>query len=434
MKIGILSINAHTKVLNFASPLHTYAFWKFLEEHGIESTIIDYKPVYFEKYDVRHPLFYHIDHPEKKLSEWKPILKKWKNLFYEREQRYDRFEEFIEKYYKKTGKCYTAELMDTEDPGFDCYICASDVIWKNNMNYGFDRGYFLACRMLEGKKKIAYAGSRGSRAYTAEHAKQFFDYVSDMDYLSVREKSLQDYIRQNSSLPVSLVLDPVFFHEKEFYYEMARPPKQNGYVLIYIVMERARNLVRTAVGFARHHNLEVIELSEDLKDANIPKGTHHEVIYGIGVEDWLGYMQNASYIFTNSFHACCFSVIFGKQFFAGARSGDKIDSVLEMFELSGRRVLKNDPGTAIGMPDIDYDKVDILRRKYIQESSDFILNAIHTLEETEHQNHRDLVNEEIYTAEDPVETEQKEQTEQKDYFRRFGRKIKKFFDREDEEY
>lgn len=425
MKIGILSINAHTKVLNFASPLHTYAFWKFLDNHGIESTIIDYKPVYYGKFDVKHPLFYYIDHPEKDLKEWKLLLKKWKNLFYERELRYERFEEFIKTYYKKTERCYTAQILETEDPGFDCYICASDVIWKNHVNIGFDKGFFLACKQMEGKKKIAYAASRGPRAYTDEQAKEFFDYISDMDYLSVREKSLKDYIRENSDLPVSLALDPVFFHEKEFYYEMARPPKQKGYVLIYIVMEQSRALVRTAVGFAKIRNLEVIELSEDLKDANIPKGTHHEVIYGIGIEEWLGYMQHAAYIFTNSFHACCFSIIFGKQFFAGARSGDKINSILELFELSSRRVLKNSPDVAAGLPDIDFGEVDKLRHRYVKESADFILNAIHALGQGEHQNHRDLVNEEIYmdkeTQTEPIAAEEEEKPSS------LKRKLKSFF-------
>ena len=36
MKIGIISINAHTKVLNFASPLHSYAFQQFLKMHGYD--------------------------------------------------------------------------------------------------------------------------------------------------------------------------------------------------------------------------------------------------------------------------------------------------------------------------------------------------------------------------------------------------------------
>lgn len=104
MKIALISINAHTKVLNFASPLHTYVFQQFLLDNGIQTTIVDYKPVYFKNFDVEHPLFYYIDHPCKDEAKQKDMLKRWKDLFYEREVRYHRFEEFIEKYYKKTKK------------------------------------------------------------------------------------------------------------------------------------------------------------------------------------------------------------------------------------------------------------------------------------------------------------------------------------------
>lgn len=55
MKIALISINAHTKVLNFASPLHTYVFQQFLLDNGIKTTIVDYKPVYFKNFDVEHP-------------------------------------------------------------------------------------------------------------------------------------------------------------------------------------------------------------------------------------------------------------------------------------------------------------------------------------------------------------------------------------------
>ena len=40
MKIGIISINMYSKGLNFACPLHNYAFQQFLLKHGIESTVI----------------------------------------------------------------------------------------------------------------------------------------------------------------------------------------------------------------------------------------------------------------------------------------------------------------------------------------------------------------------------------------------------------
>lgn len=422
MKIGIISINAHTKVLNFASPLHSYAFWAFLERNGIESTIIDYIPNYYGKFDVKHPLFYYIDYPKSSNAAQKRLLKRWKTLFYEREDRYEHFEKFIQTYYRKTDKCYTAKLMDTEDPGFDCYICATDVIWKCNLSAGFDRGFFLACKQLEGKKKIAYSASRGAREYTPKQAKEFFDYISDIDFISVREKSLQNYIQQNSDLPVTQVLDPVFLNDRDFYIELASPPEKKGYVLIYIVMEKATELVETAAAYAASHNLELLEISEDLENADIPEGTHHEIIYGIGIEDWLGYMKDATCIFTNSFHACCFSIIFGVQFFAGNRSGDKIGSLLDMFHLSHRYITGVSTETVFNMPDINYDEIDTLRHQLASESSSFILNAIHHMERNEHQNHRDLVHESVYSAKD--EDPPAKQNNKKTFLSRLKTKIK----------
>lgn len=384
MKIGIISINAHTKVLNFASPIHSYAFQQFLLKNGIESTIIDYKPVYYGKFDVRHPLFYYVDHPNASEKQQKTLLKKWKNLFYEREVRYDRFEEFINKYYIKTPKCYNPKLLDKETLDFDCYISATDTIWKNNKNTGFDKGYLLASKCMEGKKKICYAASKGASAYSKNQDKELYSYISDYDYISLRETSLQQYVKSITGMEFPHVIDPVFLHDKEFYYNITNRPEKKGYVLLYIVMEKAPELVKKAVAFAQEQGLDVIELSEDMENAKLIDGTTHEVIYGIGIEEWLGYMANADYIFTNSFHGCCFSIIYQKQFFVGARSGDKIDSLLDMFELSWRRIADNSNGTAAEMQDIDYDRVDEMRHAYVKASGDFILNAIHDLENREH--------------------------------------------------
>ena len=388
MKIGLISINAHTKVLNFASPLHTVAFQRFLKNNGIDATIIDYKPVYFGNYDVKHPLFQYVDHPDKDPKKQKNLLKKWRKLFYEREIRYDRFEEFIEKYYDKTDKCYTPKILDEEDAGFDCYICVTDVIWKWNPKNGFDKGFLLASKTMEGKKKIAYAASRGATKYSLSQKKLFIDYISDFDYISVRERSLKEYIDDTIQTPVSHVLDPVFLQPRSFYEEMAIvPPKkpEKKYILLYIVMEKNKDIVKAAVEYAQEHDMEVVELSDYPEDANYPEGTHHDVVYDIGVEEWLWYMLNAEYIITNSFHACCFSLIFEKQFFAGARSGDKIDSVLEMFGLNSRRVISDSELRSLGKAKpIDYDSVRVKIDEKISESGKFILDAIHDLEGREH--------------------------------------------------
>ena len=382
MKVGIISINAHTKVLNFASPLHSYAFQQFLLQNGVESVIIDYKPNYYGQFNPRHPYFYYRKHPVKNKKKQKAIEHKWLKLFLARQKRFDKFQNFIDKYYVTTDKCYNHQLLDTEDLGLDCYICATDVIWKCNKNAGFDRGFFLACDSMKGKYKIAYAASRGPVVELAEDKeKLFLEYISEFQHISVREESLGNYIESISDIKVTHVLDPVLLHEKEFYEPIIkRPKRKKGYVLLYVVMESAVPLIELAVAFAEKNGLEVIELSENMADAKIPAGTHHKVVYDIGIEEWLGYMDEAEYIFTNSFHATCFSILFHKQFFVGKRNGDKILSVMEMFGLSDRKYEDCFEGSDCIAKEIDFEPVDVLRREYMQKSSDFILSALEDAE------------------------------------------------------
>ena len=383
MKVGIISINAHTKVLNFASPLHSYAFQQFLQMNGIATVIIDYKPNYYGQFNPRHPYFYYRKHPVKNKKKQKAIEHKWLKLFLARQKRFDKFQHFIDRYYVTTDKCYNHKLLDTEDLGLDCYICATDVIWKCNKNAGFDRGFFLACDSMKGKYKIAYAASRGPVVELDKEKQQLFlEYISEFQHISVREESLGNYIESISDIKVTHVLDPVLLHEKEFYEPIIkRPGRKKGYVLLYVVMESAIPLIELAVAFAEKNGLEVIELSENMADAKIPAGTHHKVVYDIGIEEWLGYMDEAEYIFTNSFHATCFSILFHKQFFVGKRNGDKILSVMEMFGLSGRKVEDCFEGSDCIAKEIDFAPVDVLRREYMQKSSDFILSALEDAEQ-----------------------------------------------------
>ena len=92
-------------------------------------------------------------------------------------------------------------------------------------------------------------------------------------------------------------------------------------------------------------------------------------------------MHDAEYIFTNSFHACCFSILFEKQFFVGKRDGDKILSLLEMFGLTDRMVANCFEGKKFIGTDIDYEPINKQRLEYKKISSDFILGALRDVEE-----------------------------------------------------
>lgn len=379
MKIGIISINAHTKVLNFASPLHSYAFQQFLKQEGIDSVIVDYKPCYYGNSNPRMPLIQYLKHPIKNKKEQIKKLIHHGILFFPTIKRFDKIQEFIDTYYIKTEKCYTEELLDKEAiPGVDCFCCVTDVIWKQNPNKGFDRGFFLACKSMKDFSKISYAASRGATTYDEEHEKEFLSYIKELDAVSVRERSLKEYIETISDIKPRLVADPVFLHEKEFYLKhMKKPKNKRGYVLLYIVMNRADSLVKAAAEYAKARDLDLIELSEYYIDKKVSGYSRHKVIYGIGIEEWLGYIEGAEYIFTQSFHACCFSIIFEKPFSAGKRGGDKVDLLLETFELTNRKTAKaEEDSKQEEVIDINWENVRNIKQKMVSESKEFLLEAI----------------------------------------------------------
>ena len=389
MKIGIISININTRTLNFGSMIHSYAFQQFLLKNGIESTVIDYKPVYFGRYDARHPLEYFRDiKPDPNPKKQQAKLEKWEKLYDACESRYDKFMAFADKYYIKTDKCYTPTLLDQKDPGFDCYIVATDVVWKCNKVSGFDKGYFLASKCMEGKKKIAYSASKGARPYTPEQEMQFIEWISDFDYISAREGSLKEYIKEKAGIDVPQVLDPVFLMPREFYEKVAKKPEdapKGKFILIYLAMENSAKVVKTAVEFARDNGYEAIELSDEIGNENLVPDFPHKVAFDVGVDEWLWYIQNADYFFTNSFHGCCFSIIFEKNFFVGERGGDKIENLLGFFGIKDRRPADyNMLLHADQLPKVDYEAIRPKKEEGIKFSEKFILDAIHDLENRDH--------------------------------------------------
>ncbi|WP_035764527.1 polysaccharide pyruvyl transferase family protein [Butyrivibrio sp. NC2002] len=383
MNIGIISINIHTKTLNYGCIIHSFALQQFLRLNGIDSTVIEYKPNYYGVFDVKHPLFSLV---EREKLDGKQLIK-WKDLFYDREKRYDKFFGFVNNYYKKTDKCYTPELLDKEDPGFDVYICASDVIWKAT-EVGFDKGFFLASKCMNNKIKIAYSASMGARKYNEQQEKQFIEWVGDFDFVSAREDSLQKYIKDRMDIDARHVVDPVFLLPRSFYEQLQIKPDYtlDKYILVYLAQDMDEAFVKKVIGFAKDKGLPIIELSEELHHEKyaLEEGVNLKVVYNAGVEEWLWYINHAEWIFTNSFHGTCFSIIFEKQFFCGARGGDKIKSLLNRFAVSDRWIVADSFVGVDSIGKIDYDTTSELVKHASSLSADFLISALKECNERVH--------------------------------------------------
>lgn len=400
MNIGLIGINRYAKFLNFACNLHAYAFQQFLAQNGYDSTFIDYKPVnYGKNFSLKHPaadaeekyrraLLRNPVTREERLQKKKDLVK-WANLAMgyrsatvERERRYEKFENFIADHLKFTDEKYDSDLLEIQDPGFDTYICVTDVIWQPIPTYTFDRGFFLGSKAFEGKQKISYAASRGaSKGLTDAESEMFFNYLSDIDSISVREHDFREYIESNSDLSAPVVADPTLLHGKEFWQNVSKKPSEERYVLLYYVMEQATDTIQKAVDYAKLHDLTLVELSDrpfrhgKVTDPDVK----HVSRYDVGVDEWLGYIENAECVFTNSFHGCCFSLLFEIPFFAGPRNGQKVPNFLEMFGLSDRRFDGSVDVRDLSL-EIDFERAQGVLAQEREQGTKFILTALQNAE------------------------------------------------------
>lgn len=107
--------------------------------------------------------------------------------------------------------------------------------------------------------------------------------------------------------------------------------------------------------------------------------SHKSLVQGhYTVEEWLGYIRDAKYVITNSFHATVFSILFHKQFVVlNNKSGgsDRISTLLNYLGLQYLFVstTNKDIYKALGAQ-IDYQHVDRLLANLRDGSLSFLKN------------------------------------------------------------
>ena len=94
----------------------------------------------------------------------------------------------------------------------------------------------------------------------------------------------------------------------------------------------------------------------------------------------MGYIKNADFVVTNSFHGICFSLIFEKQFFVdlletgSVNTNPRIQSILELFELNNRNISTIDDFNSL--KDIDYIKLNQVIDEKRKSSISYLKNAL----------------------------------------------------------
>ena len=369
MRIGTISLNINAPDFNYGAMLHSWAFQQYLLKlPNVESAeIIDYTMPLLEKQNLRHPIISNIRHLHLKTA--------FKNLLsiYNYNVRWKKFQNFIKNNMIVSKDRYVQKSLNETVLPYDTVVCESDVIWSPGFFGGhFDKSFFLALDSMKGMKRIAYAPSMANGDLTDEQKNELRLLLNNVEYISTRESYAVEILKQFTNKSVTHVIDPVLLLEPSDYNGIIEKRLINdNYILLYLPVDDNCKLREYAKMYAYENGYKVVEISTKLKKS---KDIDVLTYVSAGVEEFLSLIKYSDCVFTNSFHAICFSILFNRQFYAFSRRfAGKVSDICETFNLK-RYYFPDDKFEE--QPLIDYDTINLTLNNLRQKSTTWLKNAL----------------------------------------------------------
>ncbi len=365
-KIGILTFSYSS---NCGSILQAYALQKkIFSIDGCEADIIHYSKTSYGKPVWGRDVF------TRNIKDWKPKnIVNWTTQILAHPLKMKKAEAFFKKYYHGFLKRpFTREELPSLDEKYDAFVVGSDQVW-NCGSPQVDDTYFLDF-VKDSSKKISYAASFGRTDVQEDQKENARRLISQFSSISVREPNGVDIVYDLTEKKATWVLDPSLLLQKEDYRKIEAPVKKKGYVLLYL-RHASKEMEEFAAKLAQAKGLKVIKIMKHW----VCKGGRR-TLKTVGPREWLGYIDGADYVVTNSFHGLCFSIVYEKEFFADflpeavANTNSRMIGLLQQFELSHRQMNKDADFDALET--IDYSLVNIIKKRRQEESLNYLKNAI----------------------------------------------------------
>lgn len=346
MKTGILTFHF---VNNYGGALQSYALWKTVTDQCLtDAVLIDYRNGFIRFTDAVRLLPI-----STKPAEWKSGLQ----TMHLRLKRVQRFRQFMASRCSLSKSYSSSFTLCAKEPYCDQYICGSDQIWNPYLTCGINKAYFLA---FTDKYKCSYASSFGVQQFSKAQKRKIKKYLHTFREISVREEEGCRLVMELTKRKAVRLIDPVFLLERSQWDEIAAKPSgiSGKYILLY-VMQRDERVYQYAEKIKARLGIQIVEIS---RYGFRPEFIDISVV-DAGPQEFVGLLQNAEYVCTNSYHGLAFSLIFEKNFslIPCKRFATRMSSLLNIFHIKQPDMKDSDKCC-----DVCYDKA-FVKNKIAQE-------------------------------------------------------------------
>ena len=295
-----------------------------------------------------------------------------------------KFDEFRENHIITNGVIYRG-LSDIQNnpPDSDCYICGSDQVWSLLLDNDENQAFYLNFGDKD-TKRIAYAASFGRDVYPMELNSKLHDMLAKFDAVSVREKSGINICKKVGIQAVD-VLDPtLLLTTKEYVQIIEKPSVKEKYFYTYSLnITSEKDLCwKALLDYANRHGFKSVSTTSSGYFIGKEICSNTEYVYAT-IPQWLGYIQNAEFVATTSFHGVAFCLIMHTNFIyfplkgTHSRGNSRVVSLLDYLGLhekifDGNMTIKQ----CIERP-IDWNKVRAKLNIRKNDSINFLENCLH---------------------------------------------------------
>lgn len=341
MKVGTVTFH---QALNYGAVLQAYALQRAIEDLGHDCEVIDYRCDRLSQgYAVLPPLSSGLRGVVSGIAHARGKLAK-----------HARFNQFRTRHMRISPEHYDRATIGEAEPRYDCFVVGSDQVWNPMLTDGDDTYFLGFCG--DPRKKVAYAPSLGRSHNLSRFEDVYERYLPSFRALSVRESDGSQYLSSLLRRDVPWVVDPVFLLSTDEWGTVAsKPDIDEPYIFAYCLHETS--LYRHAEHLSEATGMRLVYVPESLRTR-----ADGRRVTNLRVEEFLGWIQGAECVITDSFHALAFGLIFHRDFRAQLKRrfpelNSRLTSLID-FVCLGERVLHPDGEIVDVLPRVDYCEVD----------------------------------------------------------------------------
>ena len=333
MKLGILTLHSGA---NYGGTLQCVALYNILKEQGHDVEVINFVP--HVSCSLFKRLLYRIT-SARSVCDLITSFKKPSSTRLLNKQLVKVFNDYREKELTFSESCDEYTIANVAQQ-YEAIIVGSDQVWsstvRSHLTYMSDWTPAPSCKLY------SYAACAISLRYPIVRKAKIKRLLSRFEAISVRDSKSQAFVEQ--FLPnrdVRIDLDPTLLYSFDKYLQVDTINVKEPYILVYVLGREitggnsmAINRIKSIVG-----DLKVIALSvydEDVAYADV-------TIKSANPTEWMQYIQNARFVFTDSFHGEVFSIKFNKDFYVyyvEENRASRIIALSEMFHAEDRMITK----------------------------------------------------------------------------------------------